>query len=209
MKAIISLAASAMVALAAGTAVAQENVELEGQSPAICTLPDSWSFVTGFNGASSGTFSGTTWTIPSSVLAGPDAAPVSGGEYAIRIRGTGVCNVSHTIQLKSARGGLTADAASPPPPGFANRGSMRYEAQWSQFPLGSTSNGAFGPQAGFTPTTAGQQSSPAAYVVSASLAPPGERAFDIRMGLQRPGGSQPLLAGAYSDQLTVTLSANP
>lgn len=207
MRAVISLAAAAAVLATAGAAASEENVTLSGNAPAICTLPDTWTFVSGFNGAGGDSFSGSTWRIPTAVLAGPDATPAGSTEYAIRIRGQGVCNVSHNITLTSERGGLTADAAGGnTPAGFGTGATMSYAAQWSEHGLGSSQNGAFGPTASFTPTSAGDSSAPAAYVVSAELPPPGERAFDIRMGLQRPAGSLPLLAGAYSDKLIVTLS---
>ena len=210
MKNIMRLTAAAAVLLGAGAAVAQENVELTGSSPGRCVLPDAWTFVSSNGGASAAGFDGSTWTIPPEVLANAAATPTAGVEFAIRIRGQGFCNVSHQIQLSSLKGGLVGGApGEAPPPGFANRRTMTYEAQWSTAPLGSSARGAFGPSVSFTPTAAGAVSSPALYTVSNTLAPPGSRAFDLRMGMQRDPMAGPLLAGAYSDQLTVTLSANP
>lgn len=210
MKTIMRLTAAAAVLLSAGVAVAQEDVEVTGNSPVRCELPEAWTFVSANGGANASGFGGTTWTIPPAALADATATPATGLEYAIRIRGQGFCNVSHRIQLSSQKGGLAGGApGEAPPPGFANRRTMSYEAQWSTAPLGDSGRGAFGPSVSFTPATAGAVSSPAVYTVSNTLAPPGSRAFDLRMGLQRGPMAGPLLAGAYSDQLTVTLSANP
>lgn len=209
MKTIMRLTAAAAVLLGAGVAVAQEDVEITGNSPGRCVLPETWTFVSANGGASAAGFGGTTWTIPPAALADGMATPATGPEYAIRIRGLGFCNISHRIQLSSLKGGLVGGTPGAPPPGFANRRAMSYEAQWSTAPLGDSGRGAFGPQVSFTPAAAGAVSAPALYTVSNTLAPPGSRAFDLRMGLQRDPLAGPLVAGAYSDQLTVTLSANP
>jgi hypothetical protein len=204
MKTIISLITAGAVLASAGAAFAVDPaVNVSGNAPGVCTLPDTWTFVTGLNGGASGQFSGHTWTIPESALVS-NGDTIEGQESAIRIRGNGFCNVSHTIQLQSSNGGLKAD--TPAPAGFTDARPMSYEAQWSTAPVGSTSRGPFGPQATLDPTAPGQMSAPAVYNVGPSLAPPGARAFDIRMGMQRPLGSLPLIAGHYTDTVTVTLS---
>lgn len=192
--------------LVPGVAVAQDqNVVVEGNAPAICTLPNSWAFVSGAAGASAGTFNGTTWTIPQSVLAGPEAFATTGGEYAIRIRGTGFCNTSHTINLRSQNGGLVAgDPGTPAPGGFAKRRALSYEAYWSDGGNGSATV-RFGPRASMTATTPAQETT-ASFVVSGTLAPPGNRAFDLRIGMNRGALAAPLIAGDYTDTVTVTLS---
>lgn len=206
----LSPAVMALAVMAfAGAAAAQENVDVTGDAPARCTLPESWTFVTANGGASASTFSGTTWTLPSNAFAMTDATAVTGLEYAIRIRGVGFCNVSHRIKLKSLRGGLlNGDVGGPVPAGFSNLRAMNYEANWSASPLGSTQRVPFGPMAELDPTGAGQEAT-AAFVVSDALAPPGSRSFDVRLGMARDGLTLPLVAGIYSDQLVVTLSPNP
>ena len=210
MKTLISITAAALAIAAAGAVQAQDSeVAVAGTAEASCTLPDSWSFVSQNGGASGANFSGTTWTIPEAALAGPGAIPTAGAEYAIRVRGTGFCNASHTIRLQSTRGGLvTGDPSEPAPAGFVKRRAMNYAAHWAG--NGGTDNrNPFGPQASFTPSTPGQQSGVANYVVSGALAPPGNRIFDVRMGFNRGPLTTPLVAGAYSDSVTVTIALAP
>ena len=62
----------------------------------------------------------------------------------------------------------------------------------------------------FAPTSPGQMSGVYNYVVGATKPPPGNRGFDIRLGMQRgTGGAGLLVAGTYSDQLLVTISVAP
>lgn len=203
------LAAVMLLGSAAVAHAAPPSIALTGSVDAVCTLPVVWTNVSQFGGAAASQFAGKTWTIPPDAFAGADATGVTGDEYAIRIRGVGFCNTSHTISLQSVRGGLAAGfTGSAPPNGFANKRAMRYEAQWSAEPVGSAGAGAFGPQVQLAPTVAGQTSY-ANYIVSAALAPPGHRAFDIRLGLQRGSLATPLVSGNYSDIITVTLAPNP
>lgn len=205
-------ATSAALLLSAGLASAQNvpaEVSLTGSAERLCTLPATWSFVSQNGGASSSGFSGTTWTIPTAALANNVSNAVSGAEYAIRIRGTGFCNASHTIQLESSRGGLVAgDPAAAAPAGFSNRRNMAYSAHWSGNG-GPDNRNPFGPAAAFEPIAAGEQSLPANYIVSGALAPPGNRSFDIRLGMQRGVLTTPLIAGNYSDAVTVTIALAP
>ena len=210
MKTIVGAIAAVAVVGAAPAAFAQDDVQIEGQAEALCTLPTAWTYVTGTGGAGSSQFDGTTWSITPSHFADAEGDAVVSGELAIRIRGDGFCNTSHTIQLTSLRGGLAAGAIADPgpgvaPAGFANRRNLRYEAYWSAYPLGNSNNGAFGAQASLNASSPGQTTS-AAYVVSGTRAPPGNRAFDIRIGMPRGALSAPLVGGVYSDQVTVTLS---
>lgn len=213
MKILTSAAAAAFVLATAGAAAAQvpapSEVEVVGSAERLCTLPDNWSFVSQNGSASGADFSGTTWTIPQAALADSSSNAVAGVEYAIRIRGTGFCNASHTIRLQSARGGLVAgDPTEAAPAGFAKRRSLKYSAHWSGNG-GSNNANPFGPAIEFTPNAPGQQSGTANYVVSGALAPPGNRAFDIRLGMQRGPLAAPLIAGSYNDSVTVTIALAP
>ena len=210
MKTLISITAAALAIASAGAVQAQDSeVAVAGTAEASCTLPDSWSFVSQNGGASGANFSGTTWTIPEAALAGPGAIPTAGAEYAIRVRGAGFCNASHTIRLQSTRGGLVnGDPTEAAPAGFAKRRSLKYSAHWSGNG-GSNNSNPFGPAIEFTPNAPGQQSGTANYVVSGALAPPGNRAFDIRLGMQRGPLAAPLIAGSYSDSVTVTIALAP
>ncbi|MBI1405002.1 MAG: hypothetical protein GC145_02625 [Caulobacter sp.] len=189
------------LAAAATAASAQESVTLAGSAEKVCTLPDSWAFVSGAAGASGSQFSGTTWTIPESAFAAADSTAVIGSEYAIRIRGAGFCNTSHTISLTSSNGGLTTGSpAAAAPAGFSKRRVIKYQAYWSNGSGGNT-----GPNVTLNASTPNQQTV-GTYTVSGALPPPGNRNFDIRLGMARGALSGPLLAGDYSDTVTVTLS---
>lgn len=123
MKTIFALSASLALLTSAGYASASDElVNVTANAPAICALPNTWTVNSTTSGANAGQFSGTTWTIPESQFATSSAMAFQGGEIAIRLRGQGICNTSHTIQVASARGGLTAgDATVAPPSGFTNR----------------------------------------------------------------------------------------
>ncbi|MBB4082327.1 hypothetical protein [Brevundimonas lenta] len=208
MKSTIGLITAIATVAVASSALAQDpqNVTVSGVAEKICTLPASWAFVSGAAGAAGSQFSGNTWTIPETAFADGSSQAVTGSEYAIRIRGTGSCNASHTIRLQSSRGGLRAgDVSAPVPAGFANGRPIRYEAYWS----GGVGGGAFGPQTALTASTPGQQSNLTNYVVSGSLAPPGVRTFDLRLGMNRGALAAPLVAGVYSDTVTVTITLAP
>lgn len=207
MKTMFAISAAAALLAASGAAVAEDqDIAVTANAPAICSLPATWAFHSSTSGASSGQFNGTTWNIPPSQLAAANGTAVTAGEIAIRIRGSGVCNTSHTIEVSSARGGLTAagDASEAAPAGFAKRRPILYEAYWVASGV-SSSTVPLGPKAVVNADQPGE-SGVANYVVSDGLAPPGNRNFDIRIGMNRGAMANPLLAGAYSDTVTVTLS---
>jgi len=205
MKTMITIAAATALLAAAGGAAAQspQSVTVGGTAPAICMLPASYSFVSGNAGATGAGFSGQVWSIPPSAFAGTDATPVPGDGYAIRVRGTGFCNTSHTIEVKSARGGLSEGAqGAAAPAGFANRRNMTYRAHWTN---GSNST-PVGPVAEIVNVSSPGAQSTSAYTVSGTLPPPGSRPFDVVMSVQRPPLATPLVAGFYWDTVTVTLA---
>ena len=210
MKSLISILAIGAAALGtAGTASAQaspQSVTVGGSAPAICTLPTSYSFVSGNAGATGSQFSFQVWNIPQSALVNSSGMPVSGDGYAIRVRGTGFCNTSHTISVQSARGGLAqGNQGAAAPDGFANRRAMTYQAYWSNGAPGGSA-APVGPAAVLSATTVPGAQNTVDYVVSDALPPPGTRPFDVVMSLQRPPLGTPLVAGYYWDTLTVTLS---
>lgn len=218
MKSILSLFGVAALAVSATPALAQTttddaNVDVIGNAPPICSLPTTWTAVSWTGGASSGQFTGNTWTIPANVLANPNGnGVVTSTEYAIRIRGEAMCNTSHRITLTSQNGGLVNEAytGSPPPApiGFTWKRRMIYNAQW-QNDSGPGTGSPVPPAKGiqnwgvinFVPTAAGTSE----VYTHDNKAPPGERNFDIRMGVLREATSGPLLAGLYQDVITVTL----
>ena len=205
MKSLISILAIGAAALGtAGTASAQaspQSVTVGGSAPAICTLPVSYSFVSGNAGATGSQFSFQVWNIPQSALVNSSGMPVSGDGYAIRVRGTGFCNTSHTISVQSARGGLAqGNQGAAAPTGFANRRAMTYRAYWSNGQAGGSA-APIGPQAELNAVA-----TPGASNVSAQQLPKPNTPFDVVMSLQRPPLGTPLVAGYYWDTLTVTLS---
>lgn len=208
MKTVFAISAAAALMAVSGAAVAEDqDVVIQANAPVICSLPTTFAFHSSTAGASSGQFVGTTWNIPASQLAAANGSAVTAGEIAMRVRGTdGVCNTSHTIEVSSSRGGLTVagDASSAPAPGFAKRRPIVYEAYWVASGI-SSSTVPMGPKAVVNADIPGE-SGVASYVVSDSLAPPGNRSFDIRIGMNRGAMTTPLLAGTYSDTVTVTLS---
>lgn len=213
MKRIITTAAMTAMIAAAGAASADDGqaVTLSGDVAAECMLPSTWTYVSGVGGANASRWSGSVFTIGENALVGSNSVPVAGGEHAIRVRGTGFCNTSHTISVQSIRGGLTVDGDpnDPPPNGFGNRHALEYQASWrNAAAVGSSMGAPFGPHIVMVADTPGETQN-ANYTVSGALPPPGNRAFDIRIALARSSGQPPLVAGSYSDQLVVTLTPTP
>lgn len=202
LKRVLPLVAASLAAVVAtGAAAADPQVSVSGIAEASCTLPSSWAVTNVSGGAAAGQFSGQTWTIPDAYFADTGSLAATGADIALRVRGTGVCNTSHSFRLESTRGGLvTGDPGTPAPAGFSRRRAVRYDAFWS-----NGSNGAQGPAVIYTPSVPGL-SSTANYTVSGALPPPGVRQFDFRMLLNRGGAATPMVAGEYSDTIVITLT---
>ena len=212
MKSMIAISAAAAVLVGAGAAAAQDPaVELLANAPDMCTLPAAFGYHSSTGGAGAGQLSGNTWNIPPAQFATSTGAAVTGQEIAIRLRGTGFCNISHTITVTSARGGLTSNDAGEDeytlPPGFADRRAIHYEAYWvANGTAGGTA--ALGPKADLM-ASSNNLTHTAFYTLGATRPPPGNRFFDLRIGMPRGAMATPLLAGDYSDTVTVTLSPQP
>lgn len=201
---IATTVALAALVILPGAAMAQESVEVGGDAPKICTLPNDWHVTTTAGGANAGQFGGSTWTIPTTQFSTATGQPYVSGEIAMRIRGSAFCNTSHTIQVSSLHGGLTqGDGTTAAPAGFANRRAVTYQALWVASGTGN-STVVLGNSASLTATTPGATTT-RPYVVSASLPPPGAREFDLRIGVARTS-TTPLVAGAYSDVVTIRLT---
>lgn len=207
LKPLLTTTVALAALVAAGAANAADPITVGGTAEKFCTLPDSWATANLSGGAATGQFSGTTWTIPESLLSDAQGQRVVGADTGLRIRGKGHCNASHTIRLQSARGGLvTGTPGDPTPDSFARRVAMRYDAQWSAGGSAVFGNGFVN---NFNPTTAGQQSNIGTFTVGVGQAPPGERDFDFRAIFTRTAGSPALLAGSYSDNVTITIALAP
>jgi hypothetical protein len=190
-----TLAAVATPAAAQAQAQDDTTIDIIGTAEAFCTLPDNWQFVSSSSNVSSSQFSGHTWTIPAALVADTSGnAVTSTAAVEIRIRGQAACNTTHIITLTSSNGGLAqAASAGNPPAGFTRLRRMTYDANWRD-----TDWGIFN----WIPSAPGGSTS---YDHGARV-PPGNHEFDIRMGLLREPTNSPMLAGTYTDQLTVTIT---
>lgn len=197
MKSILILGVAALATLAT-PAVAQDSasVDVIGTAEAFCSLPSTWAVASTTNTVSASQFSGNTWTIPAGLLADTAGNAVnSTAEVAIRVRGPASCNTTHTITVTSSNGGLAHGAsAANPPAGFERKRRMTYNANWRD----QSTWGVFN----FVPSAPGDSRT---YDHGAKV-PPGTRDFDVRMGLLRDPTNAPMLAGSYTDQLTITIS---
>jgi hypothetical protein len=190
-----TLGAAATPAAAQAPAQDDTTIQIIGTAEAFCTLPDNWQYASSTGNVSSSQFSGHTWTIPAALVATSNGnAVVSSDEVAIRVRGQAACNTTHIIRLTSVNGGLAhAASVSNPPGGFTRLRRMTYNANWRD-----TTWGVFD----FVPSAPGDSRT---YDHGAQI-PPGNHEFDIRMGLLRDPTNSPMVAGAYSDQLIITIS---
>ena len=188
---------AAMTALAAPAAAqTPQTIEIIGNAEAFCSLPDTYAFVSGFNGGNGGQFNTRTWTIPPQLVADTSGQAIGMNEVAIRVRGNATCNTGHNIELRSLNGGLASDEVSEEdaPPGFTRKLRMRYSAHWLGQPTWGVNN--------WEPNAAGASTT----YEHGNRVPPGSTQFDIRMGLIRESTTSPMLAGEYSDTLTVIIS---
>ena len=203
MKTVIGLTASAAL-LSMAPAASAENINVGGTAAVICSLPDTWTTRTNIGG-SLGTWSGTAWEIPSSGFATSAGLPNITGEIALRISGPAYCNTPHTITLSSANGGLTNNTVATAPAGFSVKRQVKYDAHWANNNLTGTTRRVGPGIVDWIPTAAGQSKQ-----ATWTGAIPGQGYFDIRLSVRRTDGSvnEPLVAGAYSDTVTVTLSPN-
>jgi hypothetical protein len=119
-------------------------------------------------------------------LADPNTATANAATLNLGI--TAVCNQWHTIVLESARGGLQpSPAPASVPNGFAARVDYTASAGWT------------GPQV--TLTTAGSPGATATTTVN------GPQSGSLNVSITIPRGSTALIAGSYTDTLTLELLA--
>ena len=201
MKTVISLAAGAAMLALSGTASA-ESINIGGTAAPICTLPGTWAVRTSIGGQF-GTFGGNAWNIPEAAIANTNGTPNVTGDIALRISGLGYCNTPHKILLSSLNGSLHHSSAGAAPNGFANSLQVKYDAHWAKADNLIGPDRRYGPSIiEWSPTGPGQSQQA---VWSSEI--PGSRNFDLRMAIVRNGSAAtPLVAGNYSDTVTVTLS---
>lgn len=205
-KAIAASFAGFALLAAAGAASAQspQGVAVGGTAAQVCYLPPSFTF-SNDTGNGTGQFSGNTWTIPSTSIANANGTAVAGEELAIRITGAGFCNTAHRIGVSVTNGGLRRNGQEAPPAGFANSRPVKIDAHWAN-PNASSYARRFGPGIwDFVPNQpfAGATQD---WVATPANGVPGARPFDVRLAVLRPAASMPLVAGDYSELVTVTLT---
>lgn len=203
MKSVLSLAAGVALMVAA-VPVAAETINVGGTAASVCRLPDNWTARTSVGGAI-GTFTGTTWSIPTTSFSQANGQPNIAGEIALRISGPAFCNSLHTIRLTSANGGLKNTAVDTPPANFSNIREVKYDAHWANDGLTGTTR-RVGPGIVDWIPTGPNQSKTAVWTAANGI--PGDAYFDLRLSVRRRDGDldKPLVAGNYSDTVTVTLT---
>ena len=205
MKTVIGLTATAAL-FALASAASAENINVGGNAAVICSLPDTWETRTNIGG-SFGDFTGTTWNIPPSAFANAQGLPNITQEIALRITGKTYCNSPHTITLSSTNGRLRNTTLATAPSGFSVARQVKYDAHWA------VNDSLVGPDRRSGPGIFEWVPTGPGASTSASWAGkiPGSAFFDIRLAVLRSDGSSavPLVAGTYSDTVTVTLTALP
>ena len=108
---------------------------------------------------------------------------------AISITFDSVCNQTLFIKLVSAKGGLMPDDGTAAGAGFSNRVNYTASLDWGTGQTNLSTSGGSNANAGVL--LSGSQSGP------------------VTLNITIPPGAQPLVAGAYSDELTVEFSNRP
>ncbi|HWE48085.1 MAG TPA: hypothetical protein VG407_18860 [Caulobacteraceae bacterium] len=173
----ISLASTAAFAQQSPNTPVQSRLDLFGVAPAACVLngPSSSNSVNAtVNDAGSRT---TQVTITNLVDTNSLAAQAATVNLAFPL----ICNGPHKLTLTTTNGGLTLEGGAPSAPGFTDHVDYVMQAAWA----GQTSQVSTG-SARSLQISAGDG---AAGVVSLSI--------------QIPGGGNRLIAGSYSDTLTL------
>ena len=173
----LMLAPAAAFAQQAPNTAVQSRLDLDGVAPAACVLngPSSSNSVNAtVNDAGSRT---TQVTITNLV----DTSSLAAQAATVNLAFPLICNGPHTVTLTTANGGLTLEGGAPSAPGFTDHVDYVMEATWAG-KVSSVSTGS-------ARTLQISTSDGAAGVVSLSI--------------QIPGGGNRLIAGTYSDTLTL------
>lgn len=187
--------------------VSADAQDFGGVVGGFCSIESDWTQVSQSGGAGGGEFSGGVWRIPEAGFVDSQSQSLGAGAEprAIRIATSGSCNAPHRITLTSDNGGLQMNSATPVPPGFSNVRPMTYEAHWSSLDAGMGGDGApFGPAVQVT--TSHTSSAARDYLINGQPIPGVDRRFDLVLGFAPGTSGQRLLAGTYTDTVTVTIS---
>lgn len=193
-KILIAAAAAALLSTPAlADSSANQVITISGSAPNVCTLGNpAQQAVTGNIAVS-----GSNVTITG--LFNTNDATLAAGSVTLRF--AGMCNYAHNIQLRSANGYLYNTTGSLPPLGgeFVRRVGYAADYSWA----GQTRTGAISDQT--STTTAG--SAGGNPQTSTALAIGGANAGDLDVKLNFAANTNPVVAGNYSDTLTVRIGA--
>lgn len=182
MRASIIAAALALGAASAASAqdgpTARNDIEIAAEAPGACLIAagptasgQNASFTSGANGGQMRILQ----------LVDPLTAEVTPADISLAL--PVICNASHSVVVRTTRGGLTRDGvAAPAAPGFRNQVPYQLAVGWA----GATSS---------------QTSASPGIVIDQ----PGAAAGDLQLNISIPEGGAPLVAGAYSDQVVIEL----
>ena len=173
----LTLAPAAAFAQQPPNTAVQSRLDLLGVAPAACVLngPSSSNSTNAtVNDAGSRT---TQVTITNLV----DASSLAAQAATVNLAFPLICNGPHTLTVTTANGGLTLEGGAPSAPGFTDHVDYVMQAAWA----GQTQQ----VSTGSSRTLLINAGDSAAGVVSLSI--------------QIPGGGRRLIAGAYSDTLTL------
>ncbi|HEY3811690.1 MAG TPA: hypothetical protein VGL66_00570 [Caulobacteraceae bacterium] len=173
----LALAPAAALAQQASNTAVQSRLDLLGQAPAACVLngPSSTGNV---NATVSDAGSRTTAVNITNLV---DTSTLAAQATTVNLAFPLICNGPHTLTVTTSNGGLTLEGGAPSAAGFTDHVDYVIQTNWA----GQTASGSTGGAKTYSISTADG----AAGVVSLSI--------------QIRGGGDRLIAGIYSDTLTL------
>lgn len=179
--ALAALAALAIPAAAAAQTqdTGQGRLEIIGEAPSACLI--SAAPTTG--GTNSSFVSATQSSAEVRITNMVDPQTGQATPATINLALPIICNANHHVVVRTANGGLAREGAPAPAPGFRELVPYNVTASWA----GTTASGS-------------SQDSPSVDILTGDGA-----AGDLSINIQVPGGGDPLVAGAYSDELIIEL----
>jgi hypothetical protein len=187
----VTIIASTLIGIPPGPAAAQDSqaqaFTVDGYSQSVCTLTAPQNAqATNMNVGSSSAVQ-VVISVPS--LVDEKTSNLQPGSISLNMNM--VCNRAHSIRIASGNGGLRpqVDSNGTARAGFANRVNYAAQANW-------------GAVSAKLETASGEQVTPEAQSLGAFV---GNLALQVSID-QSGAGNLPLMAGTYTDTLTVTLS---
>ncbi len=194
-------AATILIGLQAAPARAQDFGGIVG---GYCAIDGDWVQVSQSGGAAGGEFSGGVWRIPENGFVDSQSQPLDGQPRTIRLGASASCNAPHRISLTSD-GGLRLSSGTAAPAGFSAVRPMRYVAHWTTLDAGVSGDAPpHGPELVVVTTNGNHDEQE--YLVDSHGVPGDDKRFDLELGFAPGAGGDRLLAGTYTDTVTVTIS---